>query len=456
MSTLETCVGYVSKKIICMESKDLFVWGTGYSDKVCPQFPSNVLFFLVSGSRKGYRVVGPYETCILLGWSDEKAKANWVAWQKVIAPTNYGGLGFGSLRDMNSALLAKWWWRFKGEESGLWRRVVWAIHHNARNWNFIPAKLTISGPWKQIAKSANKLGLADINLSRYIKGLVRDGRCVLFWLDCWWGDEPLANRFPNLFAIENDKFCKVADRVKSSNLGVYWSWDWKRELVDGVETADLQQLETTLGHPNLSHGPDRWVWTLDGLGPFSVSSVKRALMDARYDTPARVSRWNSWIPKKVGIVVWRAELDRLPTRYALMNRHIFVPSVLCPTCGEVPETVEHVFVSCGFAQSVWSVISQWCKLQPIYAFGIKDLVDIDAFITGSSKYKKALHAVVLTTFWCIWKHRNARVFEQAPCSIQSVIGEVKTFSHLWVKHRSKQSGLEWEIWKSFNLNKVGW
>ncbi|KAJ0434249.1 putative RNA-directed DNA polymerase [Helianthus annuus] len=154
------------------------------------------------------------------GGSDEKAKANWVAWQKVIAPVNYGGLGFGSLRDMNSALLAKWWWRFKGEESGLWRRVVWAIHHNARNWNFIPAKLTISGPWKQIAKSANELGLADINLSRYIKGLVRDGRCVMFWLDCWWGDEPLANRFPNLFAIENDKFCKVADRVKSSNLGL--------------------------------------------------------------------------------------------------------------------------------------------------------------------------------------------------------------------------------------------
>ncbi|KAF5791018.1 putative RNA-directed DNA polymerase [Helianthus annuus] len=390
------------------------------------------------------------------GGSDEKAKANWVAWQKVIAPTSYGGMGFGSLRDTNSALLAKWWWRFKGEDSGLWRRVVWALHHNSRSWNFIPAKMTISGPWKQIYKSANDLLSADVDLSRLIKGVVRDGKGVMFWTDCWCGDVSLATRYPNLFRLENNKFCKVAERVKVDASGEHWSWDWKRRLTNGVETVEFQQLEAELGQPSLSSDPDKWVWTLDGLGSFSVGSLKRALVESRYVSPSRVSRWNSWVPKKVGIVVWRAELDRLPTRSALIQRHVNVPSILCPTCGEVPETVEHVFVSCGFAQSVWSVISQWCKLQPIFAFSIKDLLDTDIYTSGSGKYKKALHAVVLTTIWSIWKHRNARVFDQAPCSIQAVIGEVKTVSHLWVKHRSKQLDLDWEVWKGFNLYKVGW
>lgn len=58
------------------------------------------------------------------GGSEEKARMNWVAWDRTIAPIEYGGLGFGSLKDSNLAMLAKWWWRFRSEKTGLWRRVV--------------------------------------------------------------------------------------------------------------------------------------------------------------------------------------------------------------------------------------------------------------------------------------------------------------------------------------------
>ncbi|KAJ0734469.1 putative RNA-directed DNA polymerase [Helianthus annuus] len=394
----------------------------------------NYYFSLYKAPTKVLEMLDHVRRVFFWGGSDEKAKTNWVAWQKVIAPVAYGGLGFGSLRDTNSVMLAKWWWRFKREESGLWRRVVWAIHHNSGAWNFIPAKKTLTGPWKQISKVANDLSLSDVDLSRNIRVVVRDGKCILFWIDCWCGDVSMATRFPNLFALEINKFCKVANRVNVGPACEQWSWEWKRRLVDGNETTELQQMEALLGQPVLRNGNDHWAWTLEGLGSFSVSSIKRALVEARYVIPDQISRWNSWVPKKVGIVVWRAELDRLPTRCALTRRQINVPIVLCPTCGEVPETLEH----------------------PIYAFGIRDLLDIDVHTAGSSKLKKALHAVVLTTFWSIWKHQNDRVFKQSPCSVQSVIGEVKMLSYLWVKHRSKQSGLDWEIWSGFNLYKVGW
>ncbi|KAJ0445701.1 putative RNA-directed DNA polymerase [Helianthus annuus] len=48
--------------------------------------------------------------------SEEKAKMNWVAWDRTIAPVDFGGLGFGSLKDANLVMLAKWWWRFKSEK----------------------------------------------------------------------------------------------------------------------------------------------------------------------------------------------------------------------------------------------------------------------------------------------------------------------------------------------------
>ncbi|KAJ0481904.1 hypothetical protein HanIR_Chr13g0647981 [Helianthus annuus] len=85
-------------------------------------------------------------------WSgmEEKYKGNWIAWEKVISPVEYGGVRFCSLKDANLAMLAKWWWRFKVEKDGLLRKVIWAIHNKSRSWNFIPAKLSIPGPWKKI------------------------------------------------------------------------------------------------------------------------------------------------------------------------------------------------------------------------------------------------------------------------------------------------------------------
>lgn len=41
--------------------------------------------------------------------TDEKRKTNWVAWEKVVAPKNVGGLGLGSLKAFKLSLIVKWW-----------------------------------------------------------------------------------------------------------------------------------------------------------------------------------------------------------------------------------------------------------------------------------------------------------------------------------------------------------
>lgn len=46
-----------------------------------------------------------------------------VRWEKVIHPTEDGGLGIRSIKDKNKALLEKWIWRYHVEESSLWRIV---------------------------------------------------------------------------------------------------------------------------------------------------------------------------------------------------------------------------------------------------------------------------------------------------------------------------------------------
>ncbi|KAJ0918754.1 hypothetical protein HanRHA438_Chr05g0221651 [Helianthus annuus] len=44
-----------------------------------------------------------------MGASPEERQTNCVAWKSMMTPKEYGGLGFGSLRKTNLAMLAKWW-----------------------------------------------------------------------------------------------------------------------------------------------------------------------------------------------------------------------------------------------------------------------------------------------------------------------------------------------------------
>ncbi|XP_022031670.1 uncharacterized protein LOC110932658 [Helianthus annuus] len=114
--------------------------------------------------------------------------------------------------------------------------------------------------------------------------------------------------------------------------------------------------------------------------------------------PSRVFEWNNWVPKKVAIVAWRSEMERLPTKCALSIRNIPVQNQRCMLCSEYDETSEHLFVSCHFAQTIWQNIAGWCRMPPIIAFDVKDLLELHGFSTGSKKKKKAINAIVLVTF----------------------------------------------------------
>ena len=66
-----------------------------------------------------------------MGWNSEKKEA--------------GGLDIGSIKALNLALLAKWWWRFKNEDGALWKKVITTIHRNYGKLNSDHASIKVSG-----------------------------------------------------------------------------------------------------------------------------------------------------------------------------------------------------------------------------------------------------------------------------------------------------------------------
>ncbi|XP_021990642.1 uncharacterized protein LOC110887042 [Helianthus annuus] len=138
----------------------------------------------------------------LWGATPDHKKTTWVTWNDIMAPKEFESVGIGSLREANVTMLAKRWWRFKVDKNSIWRKVVWSIHHTARLWSGIPSKLSMPGPWKQVARISQDLTDWGVNLESVFRGVVDNGKEILFWKDCWVGQIPLCEKFLILYSLE--------------------------------------------------------------------------------------------------------------------------------------------------------------------------------------------------------------------------------------------------------------
>nr|GEZ36468.1 RNA-directed DNA polymerase, eukaryota [Tanacetum cinerariifolium] len=143
-------------------------------------------------------------------------KITWVAWNKVLASKENGGLGVSSYHALNRALLLKWVWRFISQDGSLWFRVIKAC---------MGPRLT----------------------------LIRD---TCFWYDNWLGDKPLKDLFPRLFALELNKEVTVADKVQGV---VSSSFRWIYDL-SGDGEFRVKEVRNFLDNLFLPSYADATIW----------------------------------------------------------------------------------------------------------------------------------------------------------------------------------------------------
>nr|KAJ0194091.1 hypothetical protein LSAT_V11C800426490 [Lactuca sativa] len=93
------------------------------------------LFSLYKAPVKIIHTLESYRRRFFWGGSTDINKMSWIAWDKVLAGGVDGGLGIGSLKAQNLALLGKWWWRFKTNKKELWKDVIIALYGNEGGFN---------------------------------------------------------------------------------------------------------------------------------------------------------------------------------------------------------------------------------------------------------------------------------------------------------------------------------
>ncbi|GJT61630.1 RNA-directed DNA polymerase, eukaryota [Tanacetum coccineum] len=161
--------------------------------------------------------------------------------------------------------------------------------------------------------------------------------------------------YPRLYALESCKSIDVAAKLAHSSM-VY---SFRCVPRGGVEQSQLADLMTKVEGVSLVTMNDRWVWSLEGSGDFSVASVRRLIDDKRLPEVSSKTRWIKAVPIKVNVHAWKVRLDCLPTRINISRRGMNIDSILCPICANAVESSRHLFFDCHVARETFRKIIRW-------------------------------------------------------------------------------------------------
>ncbi|PWA86322.1 RNA-directed DNA polymerase, eukaryota, Reverse transcriptase zinc-binding domain protein [Artemisia annua] len=181
---------------------------------------------------------------------------------------------------------------------------------------------------------------------------------------------------------------------------------------------------------------DKWIWTLNDSGMFSVSSLSQAIQKQMFVNNDALSPfiWNSWIPRKVNVCSWRLALNRLPTRVNLVRHGVSISSQSCLFCGMANESREHCFLSCPIIKIIWLKIWSWWRCPSLFNPSLSEILK-----------------VCMTFTWTIWNWRNKILHassEAEAISIrhQDIFSTVQRMSLLWASHRASRNRFSWDKW----------
>ncbi|GJW88402.1 RNA-directed DNA polymerase, eukaryota, reverse transcriptase zinc-binding domain protein [Tanacetum coccineum] len=351
-------------------------------------------------------------------------KACWVSWKRVLNSKDRGGLGVSSMFAINRALLFIWVWRFITHKNSIWVRVIKALHGSHGRIGSITNN-SYPSVWLSILQEVEVLKSKGIELLSFVTPVLGNGKSTSFWDVAWCGDVALKTLAPRIYDLESRKDIVVASKLAHNDLEKSL-----RRRPRGV---------------SLNNSNDRWSWSLDGTGDFSVSSVRRHIDDHVLPSGNKKTRWIKEVPIKINIHAWKVSMDGLPTRFNLSRRGVEIDSIMCPLCDGHAESSSHLFFSCKNFCDTMQQVSRWWELDFRELHSYDEWLDWMLSIRLSSKLKKVFEGLCYIVWWLIWISRNKKVFGLEKSSYDSIFDETVYRSFYWIRSRSKVrfSWIDW-------------
>ncbi|KAL4588831.1 hypothetical protein LXL04_001727 [Taraxacum kok-saghyz] len=306
------------------------------------------------------------------------------------------------------------------------------------------------GVWKNIINIKTELEKNGCSPDEIFKHNIKSGETTLFWNDVWIGDTKLKHKYPNLFALEPEKNCTIAQKIKDRNT----PWKWRSCPLAAGLSQQLCDLYSDFTALKLTTGADHWTCRLTTDGKYTVEALRKKI-DQLPPTAPSVS-WYKEIPIKVTCFTWRAALERIPTATSLSQRGVNIDSTLCSSCIGMAEDSNHILLHCPYATMIWEKIFKWCDTNIPSAPNIKEMLQVMAKWGWDSKKKKRLMIICYAMIWGLWKLRNDRIFRGSFISPSSGVDHIKSIAYTWIKYRGNDVICDWENWTVSPFSSCSW
>ncbi|GJS54463.1 RNA-directed DNA polymerase, eukaryota [Tanacetum coccineum] len=122
-----------------------------------------------------------------------------------------------------------------------------------------------------------------------------NGEDSRFWLDKWYEGGVLKRLFPRVYALELDKNISVSSKLKAPSLVT----TFRRNARSGIEQTQFDSMAEIMKTISLVPRVDRYIWSLENDGSFSVASIRKTLDDNRFQEESLSTRWVKSVPIKV-------------------------------------------------------------------------------------------------------------------------------------------------------------
>eukprot|EP00253_Pinus_taeda_P027881 PITA_27881 len=290
-------------------------------------------------------------------WRGNAEKNKWalVAWNKLCKSKYLGGLNLIDPLTSNNVFGTKLWWRWLKEP-----HLPWAKHWKEKYTPNCNEKDLIK--LQEVPEGSPIWNLAKRNrniIQDHSFWEIRNGNTTFFWEDAW-------QQLPRLAMSDLENYKREVQTAGNYKVNHYWSqetneqewrtWNPPKSLSFTAESAQFQSLLSTLNKRKIqsSSANDQIRWGMKWNGSYTL---KEARIQLEQNEQGEILPWSTKVLDslfwpKIKTFLWLLMRGKTLTWDNLRKKGFSGP-LICPMCRKEEETINHLFNSCNWANSIW-------------------------------------------------------------------------------------------------------
>lgn len=361
------------------------------------------------------------------GADSHKTKVHWLFWEKMCLPKHLGGMGFRDLECFNQALLAKQAWKILHQPDCLLSRFLKSRYFNNGEFLLAPMGDRPSYAWRSLMYGRELL-------QKGLRYRVGNGENTRVWLDKWIESPVEGLRAPWIRNITFDV------NLMASSLIDPETKRWNAQSLSEVFVRS--DVEILMRNQPVPEKDDFFSWNFNRNGQFTVKSaywlasslkseknLPEATMNPSLNT-LKEKVWKVQTSPKIRVFLWKSLSEALPSAELISARGMKV-DMRCQTCGEEPESINHMLFQCSLARQVWA-LSEIPYPQggfdnnSLFA-NMNTLLTLNYRSQGRAEVKRIWPWIL----WQLWKRRNEVIFEGRVFNAMELVLKARQDAEEW-------------------------